>query len=185
VSAAVLAEEIGAEMDVVLARKLRSPDAPEYAIGAISETGEVYFNHAVHQVPGLSDEYVHQECQHQLQEIERRKKMFRAVRPVAPISGRSVIVTDDGIATGSTMIAALQTIRVQHPLSLVVAVPVASPDRLREVRHWCDDVVCLLTPRFFYAVGQFYENFEPVSDEEVVKLLHRASFAHEFAGLVS
>jgi predicted phosphoribosyltransferase len=173
VTAAVLAEEIGAEMDVVLARKLRAPDAPEYAIGAISETGEVYFNHAVHQVPGLSDEYVHQECQYQLQEIERRKKMFRAVRPVAPIADRSVIVADDGIATGSTMIAALQAIRVQHPLSLVVAVPVASPDRLREVRHWCDDAVCLLTPRFFHAVGQFYEDFEPVGDEEVLELLHR------------
>lgn len=177
VTAAVLAEEIGAEMDVVLARKLRAPDAPEYAIGAISETGEVYFNHAVHQVPGLSDEYVHQECQFQLQEIERRKKMFRAVRPAAPIAGRSVIVTDDGIATGSTMIAALQATRVQNPLSLVVAIPVASPDRLREVRHWCDDVVCLLTPRFFYAVGQFYEAFEPVSDEEVVELLRRAGQA--------
>jgi predicted phosphoribosyltransferase len=175
VTAAVLAEEIGAEMDVVLARKLRAPDAPEYAIGAISETGEVYFNHAVHQAPGLSDEYVHQECQHQLHEIERRKEMFRAVRRAASINGRSVIVTDDGIATGSTMIAALQAIRVQHPLSLVVAVPVASPDRLREVRHWCDDVVCLLTPRFFYAVGQFYEHFDPVSDEEVVEFLRRAA----------
>jgi predicted phosphoribosyltransferase len=175
VTAAVLAEEIGAEMDVVLARKLRAPHAPEYAIGAISETGDVYFNHAVHQAPGLSDEYVHQECQYQLLEIERRKKMFRAVRPAAPIAGRSVIVTDDGIATGSTMIAALQATRVQHPLSLVVAVPVASPDRLREVRHWCDDVVCLLTPRFFYSVGQFYEDFEPVSDEEVVQLLHEAA----------
>jgi predicted phosphoribosyltransferase len=168
VTAAVLAEEIGAEMDLVLARKLRAPDAPEYAIGAISETGDVYFNHAVHQVPGLSDEYVHRECQYQLQEIERRKEMFRAVRPSAPITGRSVIVTDDGIATGSTMIAALQATRAQHPLSVVAAVPVASPDRLREVRHWCDDMVCLLTPRFFYSVGQFYEEFEPVSDEEVV-----------------
>jgi predicted phosphoribosyltransferase len=174
VTAAVLAEEIGAEMDVVLARKLRAPDAPEYAIGAISETGEVHFNHAVHRVPGLADEYVHEECQYQLQEIERRKKMYRAVRPAVPIAGRSVIVTDDGIATGSTMIAALQATLVWNPLSLVVAVPVASPDRLREVRNWCDDVVCLLTPRFFYSVGQFYENFEPVSDEEVIGLLHWA-----------
>ena len=174
VTAAALAEEIGAEMDVVLARKLRAPDAREYAIGAISETGDVYFKDAVHEVPGLADEYVHEECQYQLQEIERRKKMFRAVRPAAPIAGRSVIVTDDGIATGSTMIAALQATRCGRPLSLVVAVPVASPDRLREVRNWCDDVVCLLTPRFFYSIGQFYENFEPVSDEEVIGLLHRA-----------
>jgi predicted phosphoribosyltransferase len=182
VTAAVLAEEIGAEMDVVLSRKLRAPDAPERAIGAISEAGEVYFNHSVHQVPGLLDDYVHKECQYQLQEIERRKKMFRAVRPVAPIADRSVIVTDDGIATGSTMIAALQAIRVQRPLSLVVAVPVASPDRLREVRHWCDDVVCLLAPRFFYAVGQFYEDFKPVSDEEVIAILHRAT--HSLAAVL-
>jgi putative phosphoribosyl transferase len=174
VTAAVLAQEIGAEMDVVLARKLRAPDAPELAIGAISEAGEVYFNHAVHQVPGLSDEYVHQECQFQLQEIARRKRMFREVRPPAEVAGRSVIVTDDGIATGATMISALQATRVQAPLSLIVAVPVASPDRLREIRYWCDDLVCLLTPRFFYAVGQFYDNFEPVSDEEVVELLRHA-----------
>jgi predicted phosphoribosyltransferase len=174
VTAAVLAGEIGAEMDVVLARKLRAPDAPELAIGAISETGEVHFNHAVHQVPVLSDDYVHQECQLQLREIDRRKKMFRAVRRAASIFGRSVIVTDDGIATGSTMIAALQAIRDQDPLSLIVAVPVASPERLREVGHWCDDAICLLTPRFFYSVGQFYEEFEPVSDEEVLDLLRRA-----------
>jgi predicted phosphoribosyltransferase len=133
----------------------------------------VYFNHAVHQTPGLSDEYVHQECQVQQQEIARRKGMFRAVRRAAPIAGRSVIVTDDGIATGATMISALQATRAQKPLSLIVAVPVASPDRLREVRHWCDDVVCLMTPQFFYAIGQFYEDFHQVSDEEVLRLLKR------------
>jgi len=175
VIASVMAEEIGAEMDVVLARKLRAPDAPELAIGAVSESGEVYFNEAVDSAPGLSDEYVHQECQIELQEIARRKAALRAVRPPAPISGRSVIVTDDGIATGATMIAALQATRMYHPLSLVAAAPVTSPDRLCEIREWCDDVVCLLSPRFFYAVGQFYDDFEPVTDEEVVEILRRAA----------
>jgi putative phosphoribosyl transferase len=104
-------------------------------------------------------------------EIARRKELFRHVRPKAEVAGRSVIVTDDGIATGSTMIAALQSLRPQSPYEVIVAVPVASPDRLHEVRRWCDDVVCLLAPDEFFAIGQFYRNFDPVEDEEVVRLL--------------
>ncbi len=112
-----------------------------------------------------------QEGRHQLSEIARRKKLFRAVRPQAPVTGRSVIVTDDGIATGATMIAALQTVKTQNPKELIVAVPVASPDRLEEVRRWCDDVVCLLSPDEFWAIGQFYQDFAQVEDEQVVNLL--------------
>jgi len=103
--------------------------------------------------------------------IARRKKLFRDIRPPAPLKGRSVIVTDDGIATGSTMIAALQTVKAQKAREIIVAVPVASPDRLGEVRRWCDEVVCLLTPETFWAIGQFYEDFTQVEDEEVIKLL--------------
>lgn len=174
VTASVLAEAIGAECDIVLARKVRAPEAPEVAIGAVSESGEVYFNETDPEIPPISDEYIHAECQAELEEIARRKSIFRAVRPAAPIVGRTTIVSDDGIATGATMIAALQAVAMQHPAELLVAVPVASPDRLREVQRWCDEAICLLTPQFFYAVGQFYEEFEQITDEEVVELLRRA-----------
>ena len=168
---AVLAHELGAELDVVLSRKLRAPMQPEFAIGAISEGGEVHLNSHAEEALGVSQDYLSRERRDQLAEIGWRKELFRHVRPKAEIAGRSVIVTDDGIATGSTMIAALQSLRPQFPHEVIVAVPVASPDRLHQVRRWCDDVVCLLAPDEFFAIGQFYKNFDPVEDEEVVRLL--------------
>lgn len=171
VTGAVLAQEIGAELDVVLSRKLRAPGQPELAIGAVSEDGRVYLNHFGREALDLPEEYLAKERRHQLGEIARRKKLFRDVRPQASVAGRTVIVTDDGIATGSTMIAALQAIKDQNPREVIVAVPVASPDRLEEVRRWCDDVVCLLSPSEFWAIGQFYEDFTQVEDEAAVDLL--------------
>jgi predicted phosphoribosyltransferase len=171
VTGAVLARELGADLDVVLSRKLRAPGQPELAIGAITEDGRIYLNHHAQAFLDLLEDYLAEERRHQLAEIARRKKLFRAVRPQAPVAGRSVIVTDDGIATGSTMIAALQAVKTQNPRKVIVAVPVASPERLEEVHHWCDDLVCLLRPEEFWAIGQFYEDFTQVEDEEVVRLL--------------
>lgn len=168
---AVLARELGADLDVVLARKLRAPYQPELAIGALSEAGEVYLNHHADEALGITEEYLAEERQRQLGEIARRKRLFRQVKPQESIAGRSVIVTDDGIATGSTMIAALQMIKAQHAHETIVAVPVASPDRLVAVRQWCDEVVCLLAPETFWAIGQFYRDFSQVEDEEVVEIL--------------
>lgn len=168
---AVLAEELNADLDIVLSRKLRAPMQPELAVGAISEGGEVYLNAYAIEALGIDDQYLREEKQHQLAEISRRQEMFRRVRPRAEVNGRSVIVTDDGIATGATMIAALQLLRTQSPHELFVAVPVASPERLVDVRHWCDEVVCLHAPLEFYAIGQFYEDFRQVEDEEVIALL--------------
>src|SRR5512137_1559748 len=105
VTGAVLARELGAELDVVLARKLRAPGQPELAVGAVSEDGQVYLNHYAQEYLDVMEEYLEQERRHQMAEIARRKELFRSVRPKAPLAGRSVIVTDDGIATGSTMIA--------------------------------------------------------------------------------
>jgi len=171
VTGAVLARELGADLDVVLSRKLRAPGQPELAIGAVSEDGQVYLNHHAREFLDLMEVYLAEERRHQLAEIARRKKLFRSVRPQAPLAGRSVIVTDDGIATGSTMIAALQAVKTQNAREVIVAVPVASPDRLAEVRRWCDDVVCLLAPEEFWAIGQFYEDFTQVEDKEVIQLL--------------
>jgi predicted phosphoribosyltransferase len=175
VTGAVLADELGAELDVVLSRKLRAPRQSELAIGAVGEDGSIYLNPHTRPFLDQLEDYLEQERHHQLAEIARRKQLVRAVRPQAPITGRSVIVTDDGIATGSTMIAALQSIRAQRPREVIVAVPIATPDRLDEVRRWCDAVVCLLAPEEFWAIGQFYEDFTQVEDEEVVELLRAAA----------
>jgi predicted phosphoribosyltransferase len=168
---AVLAREIGAELDVVLSRKLRAPGQPELAVGAVGEDGRVCLNLRVQDVLGLSEEYLAAECRHQLAEIARRKALFRRVRPPASIKGRSVIVADDGIATGSTMIAALEVARMQDAHELIVAVPVAAPDRLAEVLRHCDEAFCLVTTADFWSIGQFYQDFFPVEDAEVVELL--------------
>lgn len=168
---AVLARELGADLDIVLSRKLRAPGYPELALGAVSEDGQVYLTHDAQEFLGQIEEYLLEERRYQLAEIARRKKLFRGVRPHASLTGRSVIVTDDGIATGSTMIAALQAARTQSPHEVLVAVPVASPNRLPEVRRWCDAIICLQAPKRFRAIGQFYEDFAQVEDEEVVQLL--------------
>ncbi len=177
VTGAVLARELGAELDVVLSRKLRAPFQPELAVGSIAENGQVYLEPHARESLELTEAYLDRERQHQLDEIARRKALIRGVRPPAPIKGRSVIVTDDGIATGSTMIAALQVARAQEPHELIAAVPVAPPDRLAEVARYCDEVVCLLTPAEFWAIGQFYEDFDQVEDTEVVELLRSATAA--------
>jgi predicted phosphoribosyltransferase len=176
VTGVVLAQELGAELDVVLARKLRAPGQPELAVGAVSEDGRVYLNPDVREfAEGLAD-YLAQERRYQLDEIARRAQFLRAMRPAAVVAGRSVIVTDDGIATGSTMIAALQTVQAQRPYEVIVAVPVAPRDRLEEVRRWCDEVICLSVPQPFWAVGQVYADFTPVEDAEVVELLRRRNW---------
>lgn len=173
----VLAQALGADLDVVLSRKLHAPGQPELAIGAVGEDGRVYFNHDAEQFLDLTEDYVAEESHGQLAEIERRKEVFRDIRSQASITGRSVIVTDDGIATGSTMIAALQTVRLQNPHEIIVAVPVVSPERIPEIRLWCDDLFSLLAPEEFWAIGQFYEDFSQVDDEQVVALLRQAASA--------
>ena len=172
VTAAVLARELDAELDVVLSRKLRAPEQPELAIGAICEDGHVWINPAAQGIIASHPGYLAEERRRQMAEIDRRRRLFRAVRPKASVADRSVIVTDDGIATGSTMMAALQTVKPQKPRELIVAVPVASPDRIQGILRWCDDVVCLLAPEEFWSIGQFYEDFSQVEDEQVISLLH-------------
>jgi putative phosphoribosyl transferase len=185
VTGAALADGLGAELDIVLARKLRAPGQPELAVGAVSETGEVYLNREIVEALGDLDDFLEAERRYQMAEIERRKKLFRSVKPAATVRGRSVIVTDDGIATGSTMIAALKVARAQEPYELIVAVPVASPDRLVEIRRLADEVVCLLAPESFWAIGQFYEDFTQVADEEVVEILKKHRVPADVAGAQS
>ena len=167
---AVLARRLHAELDVVMVRKLRAPGMPEYAVGAVDETGWAYVTPYA-QAAGATPEYLEEEKRTRLAELRRRRALYSPGRPGVDAKGRIVIVVDDGLATGATMIAALHAVRAQHPARLVCAVPVAAPDSLEQVRPHADEVVCLQAPPGFAAVGQFYLSFPQVEDEEVATLL--------------
>jgi putative phosphoribosyl transferase len=172
----VLANELGGELDVVLVRKLRSPISPELAVGSIDETGWAYV--AAHAArAGADDAYLEQEKQRQLETLRKRRALYTPKRSPIDPKGRVVIVVDDGLATGATMIAALHAARAKQPQLLVCAVPVAAAESLERVRPYADEIVCLDAPEQFYAVGQFYGDFPQVEDEEVVALLGKGAAA--------
>jgi predicted phosphoribosyltransferase len=168
-----LADDLEGELDVVLVRKLRSPHSAEFAVGAIDETGWAYVADYAASY-GADEAYLAHAQQDQLDLLRRRRALYTPARPAIDPKGRVVIVVDDGLATGATMIAALHAARAKGPERLVCAVPVAAPDSLERVRAHADEVVCLEAPEEFFAVGQFYREFEQVEDDEVVDLLVRA-----------
>jgi putative phosphoribosyl transferase len=171
-----VAVALAAPLDVVVVRKLGAPGEHELAIGAVTDGDHPLsvLNRDVMQARRVSDEYLRREVTVEIHEVQRRQERYRGGRPAAPIEGRTVIVVDDGIATGASMRAALRGLRRKYPKRLVVAVPVAPAEALESLGAEVDDLVCLLTPTFFHAVGQFYADFGQTRDEEVTRYLDMA-----------
>ena len=172
--AAEIAAALRLPLDVIVSRKLGAPGNPELAIGAIAEGGEPYLHPDVLADGETLQEHVALEVHHQRAEIARRQERFRDGRPLSVAEGETVILIDDGVATGATAIAAIRALRAQGVGRIVFAIPVAPPDTAEALRGMVDEFVVLATPTQFWAVGAFYEDFRQVSDDEVVELLSRA-----------
>lgn len=164
-----VADILCAPIDVVIPRKLRSPLNPELAIGAASEGGAVFVDQET--AYAVDQAYIDGEVSAQRHEIARRVRAYREGRPLPDLTGQTAIVVDDGIATGATLVAALRAARTLGPAHLVAAVPVAPPEGVARLANEADEVVCLAAPAAFHAVGQFYEDFRQVEDDEVLRLL--------------
>jgi len=174
VPAAEIASALRLPLDVIISRKLGAPGNPELAVGAIAEGGAPYFNPQALTFTDASKAHVAQEVEHQRAEIARRQQRFRDGRPLSLPERATIILVDDGVATGSTAIAAIRALRAQEISRLVFAIPVAPPDTVELLRGMVDELVVLATPMLFWAVGAFYEDFQQVSDDEVVQLLTHA-----------
>lgn len=160
-------------LDLVVPRKIGAPMNPEYAIGAITEEGEGIFNEEEIKALDISGEYLKKEIASEKKEAERRLKEYRGDRPPLDLKRKTVIVIDDGIATGLTIRAAIKTIKKMGAEKIVVAVPVSAQDSLEKVKAEVDEVVCLKSPMFFGAVGAFYKQFLQTEDEEVVEIMKK------------
>jgi putative phosphoribosyl transferase len=174
VVAAEVAEALAAPLDIVIARKIRAPYQPELGMGAVVDGAHVtVLNEEMIRMVGASQDYLEHEIAYQSKEIDRRLQLYRGNRPGTEISDKTIIVVDDGIATGYTFRAALEGLRQRRPRRLVAAAPVAARDTARMLTAFADELICLTTPANFAAVGQWYQNFDQVSDEEVVAILQR------------
>ncbi len=169
-----IAQALQAPLDVLIARKLGAPRQRELAIGAIAEGSGFYLNSELSERLHVSESYLEDVVRTERAEIERRRTLYRGSRPPIQVRGRMAIIVDDGLATGATTIAAVRSLREQEPRVMVLAVPVCAPDTLALVRREIGDVICLISPSKFRAVGGWYDAFDQTSDREVVELLHRA-----------
>jgi predicted phosphoribosyltransferase len=169
--AAEVARRLGGELDVIIARKLGAPMQQELAIGAVTANGGEFLNEEIIHSLRVPEEYIARARREQRAEAGRREARFRGGRPAPRIENRTVLLVDDGLATGATMRAAVRSVRKQRPERLVVAVPVGSEEACAALQREADEVVCPNIPEFFGAVGYFYRNFEPTEDAEVIRIL--------------
>ena len=168
--AKVIAEKIQGELDVVLVHKIGSPDNPEFAIGSVSEFGSIYFSDSASEYRIPADA-LKKAAQAEIGKLKARRISYSPVRPPINPRGRIVIIVDDGIATGSTLLAAIRAVRSQKPSKLIAAAPVGSPRTLDLLRSEVDELIVLETPIDFFSISQFYDEFEQVTDDEVLKAL--------------
>ncbi|UCC77331.1 MAG: phosphoribosyltransferase [Anaerolineales bacterium] len=166
-----VAKALSAPLDVYITRKIGAPFNPELAVGAVASGGTLVLDHDLIARVGASDDYIQTETERQRQEIERRMAAYRGARSAPDLQAKTVILVDDGVATGATVLASLRAIKQHQPARLILAVPVGPPDTIRLLSQEADRVVCLFTPEVFWAVGSFYSVFDQTTDAEVVQLL--------------
>lgn len=169
-----IARALDAPLDLVIVRKLGVPGQEELAMGAIATGGVRILNEEVVRMLDLTDDVIERVAAEEERELERRERAYRGDRPPPEVRGRTVILVDDGVATGSTIRAAMAAIRSRQPARLVVAVPVAPPETCEMLREEADEVICLLTPEAFFAIGAYYDSFPQLTDDEVRRLLEQA-----------
>lgn len=174
VVAQAMSTQLNAELDIILAHKLSAPFNPELAMGSISEDGRIFLNESVTTQIEIPDTYLKQEAARQLAEINRRIQVYREVRKKVELKDRTVIVTDDGVATGSTMQASLWAARQEKPAILIAALPVGPQETLDSLVNDCDELHCLRVPAWFSAVSQFYIEFDQTEEAEVLQILKAA-----------
>jgi putative phosphoribosyl transferase len=170
-----VAEALGAPLDIFVVRKLGTPGHRELAMGAIASGGVRVLNDDVVRWLNIRPEQIESVAREEEQELIRREAAYKAGRPPVSLKDRVVILVDDGLATGSTMKAAVQAVKQHGPSRVIVAVPVGAPETCRDLREYADEVVCVSMPERFSAVGQWYERFDQTSDDEVRELLTRAA----------
>jgi len=177
VVAGEVAEALSAPLDLVFVRKIGAPHQPELALAAVADGPRPHtvVNEGLLQAVGLDEAWVRRRAEAEVEEIERRRALYMRSRARPALDGRVAIVVDDGIATGATTKVAVEAVRAAGPAAVVLAVPVAPPEALAEMGDLCDGVVCLAAPRDFRAIGQFYEDFHQISDEEVMAVLDAAA----------
>lgn len=166
-----IAKSLNVPLDIVIVRKIGFPGQPELGIGAVSETGTTVMNENIISAYGISKEYIEREMSKQKEEISRRVKLYRKGKRLSGLEGKTVILVDDGVATGATMKVAIATLKEEKLKKLIVALPVAPPGTAEEIEKMVDEFICIETPDDFMAVGSYYYDFTQVSDEEVVELL--------------
>jgi predicted phosphoribosyltransferase len=172
-----VAEALHAPLDIVVSRKISPPGEPEYALGAVTQEGDVIMDRQAAESLGVSNEYLESEIRRKKDEVKERTKKFRGDRPFPMVEGKVVIVVDDGIATGSSVAAAVLYLKRMKPKEIVVGVPVAPRDAVEMLSDAGNKVVCLETPGPFFAIGEFYEDFEQVDDDEVKRILDENTLA--------
>jgi putative phosphoribosyl transferase len=168
-----IAQALKLPLDVIIPRKVGAPNNPELAIGAMTEDGTIILDSNLVAYLGVTKEYIRDESERQKLEIKRRLKVYRQDLPYPYLKGLDVIIVDDGIATGSTMKAALASVKNRGAFSVTIAIPVGPPSTIEELKRVADNVVSLFTPEYFQAIGQFYADFSQTTDQEVIQLLEK------------